>query len=199
MSRCGIVILAAGEARRMGRPKQLLELHGQTLLRRCIDTAMTTNCRPIFVVLGANAERLAPPIQSLPVSVIVNPNWQAGIGTSIRAGVAAAKDLCDEIVLLLCDQPLIRAEDIDQLVHQRAASGKLIAAARYSETLGTPAVFSAQVFDELLELGDNEGGKKIIQRRLADVEPLDLAAAAIDIDTEADFKSLLERPQDSIQ
>jgi molybdenum cofactor cytidylyltransferase len=190
---CGIVILAAGGATRMGRPKQLLQLAGVSLLRRAAETALATSCRPIVVVLGANAEQATAEISGLSVSAVVNPNWQNGIGTSIRAGVAAllaGQQRPAAVALMLCDQPLILPAAIDELVRQQATSGKPICAARYSGTLGTPAVFAAKLFDELLALGDSEGGKAVIMRHAAETEAFDIPAAATDIDTEADFRRL---------
>lgn len=198
MSDCGIVILAAGAASRMGKPKQLGKLCGVSLLRRCARTALATSRRPIHVVLGANAGALKPEIADLEVTPLINPDWVRGIGTSIRVGVAAAAQ-CDAVVLLLCDQPLVTAGDIEQLVSERAKSGKPIAAAAYAGTLGTPAVFAAGLFGELLALSDEQGGKFVIQRHAAQVQPISIPQAAVDIDTEADFQRLLTSFPDSIR
>ena len=191
MSRCGVIILAAGGSSRLGRPKQLLEIEGRNLLRRSIATALGSQCRPIFVVLGAQfeqlKEQLASPISGQPITLLHNPIWANGIGSSIRVGIAAAEPLCGAAVLVLCDQPMITGAAIDELVSRRIASGKLICAAAYNGTLGTPAVFDSSLFDELLQLGDDQGGKAIIQRHAADVEAMELPEATFDIDTEADF------------
>ena len=83
------------------------------------------------------------------------------MGTSIRAGVGeivASKLACDAVAIVLCDQPLVRGEQIEALVERRIQENKSIAAAAYSGTLGTPVVFGADLFGELLTLGDNEGG-----------------------------------------
>ncbi|MGA2231219.1 MAG: nucleotidyltransferase family protein [Tepidisphaeraceae bacterium] len=202
MSRCGIVILAAGESRRLGRPKQLLELHGATLLRRCAQTALGTKLRPVVAVLGAFHERLIAEVAGMGIVTVVNPRWQAGMGTSIRAGVAeivASEPASDAVAILLCDQPLVRGEQIEALVERRIQSSKLIAAAEYSGTLGTPVVFAGELFEELLALGDNEGGKKIIKRHGGDVVGIEIPEAATDIDTEEDFTRLMSSAPDSIQ
>jgi molybdenum cofactor cytidylyltransferase len=193
MSQCGLVILAAGGASRMGRPKQLLELQGVSLIRRAVETAWATACRPIVVVLGANLAQIAPEISPLPVSIVLNPDWQRGMGTSIRAGVAAIASTQPRpasVALMLCDQPLITAAQIDELASRQALGSKLICAAHYGGTNGTPAVFSAALFDELLALRDDQGGKTIIARHAAETEAVDLPAAAIDIDTQADYEKI---------
>jgi molybdenum cofactor cytidylyltransferase len=199
MSRCGIVILAAGGSSRLGRSKQLLELHGQTLLQRSAHEALATSCRPIWAVLGAGSDEISRRVASIPVEILLNRNWQSGIGTSIRVGVAAAQAArLDAVVLMLCDQPMVTGAAIERLVKARARSGKPIAAAAYGGILGTPAIFAADLFGELLHLADHEGGKAVIARHAVEVEAVDLPEAATDVDTEADFSRLASRT-DSIQ
>jgi molybdenum cofactor cytidylyltransferase len=199
MSHCGIVILAAGGSSRLGRPKQLLELAGKTLLRRAVDTALASSCRPVFVVLGSQSDELAGPIAGMPVTILFNPDWPSGIASSIRVGIAAARRESDAAVLMLCDQPFVTSAAIDRLVQRHEAGGKAICAAAYEGTLGTPALFDASLFGELLELSGQEGGKKIIQRHAAEVEGVDLPEAAADIDTEVDFIRAMKASPDSIQ
>jgi molybdenum cofactor cytidylyltransferase len=200
MSNCGIVILAAGSSTRLGQPKQLLRFQGTTLIRRAALTALATSCRPVVVVLGAAHVESAQEVSSLPVKTIVNSQWELGMGTSIRAGVTeAAAAAVDSVVLLLCDQPLITTEAIDELVRRRTACGKRICAASYAGTLGTPAVFSADLFGELTNLPDGAGGKSLMARHAADVEAMDLPEAETDVDTEADAEKLMISFPDSIQ
>jgi molybdenum cofactor cytidylyltransferase len=188
---CGIVILAAGSSSRLGRPKQRVQFQGKTLLNRAIETALATSCRPIVVVLGCGGDELAKEIASSKIVVRLNADWQNGIGTSIKAGVAAiAAAGCYAVALVLCDQPLVKAEAIEKLVQRRAKSGKPICAAGYADTIGTPAVFAADLFEQLLNLSDAEGGKAIISRHLDETETMKIADAAMDVDTEADVKKL---------
>jgi molybdenum cofactor cytidylyltransferase len=188
---CGIVILAAGSSSRLGRPKQLLQYHGKSLLCRAVDTALATQCRPVVVVLGSGGDELSGQISETGASIQINPNWQNGIGSSIKIGVSAiAEAKCDAVMLVLCDQPLVKSHALEELVRKRQATGKPICAASYSGTFGTPAVFSASLFDELLQLSDSQGGKVVIARHLAETELVELADAAMDVDTEDDFKRL---------
>jgi molybdenum cofactor cytidylyltransferase len=188
---CGIVILAAGSSSRLGRPKQLLQYQGQTLLRRAVDTALATQCGPVVVVLGSGSEQVSKQISGTSASVRINPNWQNGIGSSIKIGISAiAETQCDAVMLVLCDQPLVKSHALEELMRKRQATGKPICAASYSGTFGTPAVFAASLFDELLQLSDSQGGKAVIARHLTDTELVELADAAMDVDTEDDFKRL---------
>ena len=80
-----IVILAAGASRRMGVAKQLLRHRGHTLLRHAVDAALDSSCRPVVVVLGANAEAVQPEVEGLRVQIVWNAHWPEGLSTSIRA------------------------------------------------------------------------------------------------------------------
>ena len=79
MSRCGIVILAAGGSSRMGRPKQLLPLDGTSLLVRAATNALQSQCRPVVVVVGAGAETMRRELAGLDIQIVVNSSWESGI------------------------------------------------------------------------------------------------------------------------
>ena len=195
MSRCGIVVLAAGGSARLGRPKQSLTLAGETLLARAARSAVASACRPVVVVLALGPRRCAT-LSPFPVRVVVNEHWRSGMGSSICAGVrdaVAAGGSLDAVAVCLCDQPLVTGESIDALVEAWRASRKPVCAAAYGGTVGTPAVFSAALFDELLALGDGEGGKVILRRHASDVAPFDMPGAETDVDTEAEYQRVAAR------
>jgi molybdenum cofactor cytidylyltransferase len=191
MSRCGIVILAAGGSTRMGSPKQSLEFHGATLLQRAVATATASVCRPIVVVLGARADELRKQLDESAVSVVVNHQWTGGMGTSIRRGVSATGAV-DAVMIFLCDQPLITANMLDRMVAAHFKSDKQITAAFYAGTVGTPVVFGSALFQELKSLQDGQGGKAIVQRHPELAGHFPLPQAEVDVDTAADFSRLLE-------
>jgi molybdenum cofactor cytidylyltransferase len=197
MNQCGIIILAAGASTRMGVAKQSLEFQGSTLLRRAVDTAVASVCRPVVVVLGARADELFPLVDEAKTTVVINREWERGIGTSIRAGVASIRSMpADAVMIFLCDQPLILATALDRMVESHFASAKKMAAAAYAGALGTPAIFSASLFDELLALDDSQGGKAVLNRHPDQVHAFDLPDAEIDLDTMADFKRLSQQLSD---
>src|SRR5438552_16557921 len=106
MPNIGAVILAAGESSRFGRPKQVIEFRGKTLLHRAVDAASEAGCAPIAVVLGSNREEVARELTQTNVVPIENQNWRSGIGSSIRAGVRGLIDnnsQLEAIALLGCD------------------------------------------------------------------------------------------------
>jgi molybdenum cofactor cytidylyltransferase len=187
----GLLILAAGASTRFGRPKQLLPYRGRSLLRHAAETALGSTCRPIVVVLGAHAERLAGEVSGLPVRVVVNPRWPQGMGTSLRAGLEALCVAGPEVgaaLITLCDQPLLSSHTIDSIVERYRESRKPIVASEYGDVLGVPALFDRALFEELLALGDASGAKEIIARRRGDVCAVPFPEGAIDIDTPQDFE-----------
>jgi len=196
MPHCGIVILAAGGSSRMGVPKQSLQFEGSTLLLRAVDTAISSVCRPIVVVLGAGAEEFEKALLGKPVKVAVNSNWSAGMGTSIRAGVSAlGYSEIDAVMIFLCDQPLIPASMLNHMVSMHFAKAAPITAAFYADTFGTPVIFSASLFDELLSLQDQQGGKTVLARHPNQVTGIQLPEAEVDVDTMDDFNRLTTKPR----
>jgi MobA-like NTP transferase domain len=92
---------------------------------------MASVCRPIVVVLGSCAEELKKHLIGLPVTAVANDQWANGMGTSIRWGVSAIGSV-DAVMIFLCDQPLVTAQSLDQMVHAHFSSGKKITAALYA-------------------------------------------------------------------
>jgi molybdenum cofactor cytidylyltransferase len=185
------VILAAGPSRRMSEPKQLLKLAGQSLLRRAASTALSSSCKPVIVVLGAHADEFKRELNHLDVLIEENPVWMNGIGASVRCGIEAARRRnVDSAVLMLCDQPLVTWQLIDQLVATHRRTGAAIVACEYADTVGVPALFSRAVFDELTSMGGNTGAKQVITRNADRVVRVPFPPAALDIDTPEDFARL---------
>ena len=175
----------------MGVAKQSLEYQGTTLLRRAIDTALASVCRPVVVVLGARSDELRSLVDQSDATIVVNAQWERGMGTSIRAGVTTlAADPVDAAMIFLCDQPLISAMALDRMVERYFASTKKMAAASYGGALGTPAIFAASLFDELLAVEDSQGGKALLNRHADQVQAVAMPEAEIDLDTMEDFKRL---------
>jgi molybdenum cofactor cytidylyltransferase len=183
------VILAAGASRRMGTPKQLLQLAGQSLLHRAAWTALSSSCRPVIVVVGAHADQLRRELSGLDVIVAENPAWTDGIGTSVRCGIEAVRRqrAVDSVVLTLCDQPRVTPRLIDQLIDTHRRTGAPIVACEYAATVGVPALFSHALFDELTALDGETGAKQVIARHPDDVVRVPFPPAAFDVDTPEDF------------
>ncbi len=190
----GILILAAGASSRLGEAKQLLKFEGKTLLRRAALTALATETRLVTVVLGSNADVLKKEIEDLPLETIVAENWQEGMSRSIRAGllqiIEAAPDLA-AVIVLLCDQPLITSQTIKNLIEEYQNTKKQVVAAEYNQTLGVPALFAAEKFDDLLALQGDAGARSLIKKQAAsELAKIAVPEAAFDVDTPDDYKKL---------
>ncbi len=191
----GIIILAAGASKRLGKPKQLLVFQGETLLKRAVKTALASGCRPVIVVLGANGEILKPEIEAFNIEIAGNANWENGMGASIQAGVKKLLKICPDAsgaILTVCDQPFVSADLISQLTKSFRATDAPIIACSYNETIGVPALFSHRLFPELIALKADNGAKKIIYKYKKNVIEIPFESGATDVDTEQDYLNLID-------
>ncbi len=183
------LVLAAGGSSRMGGPKQLIELDGKTLLRRAVETAIASQVGFVVVVLGHQWERMALETEGLDVKIVVNPEWHVGMSSSLRAGLQALPDTAEAALITLCDQPMVTAENLRDLLALFAESGKPLAACRYAGALGVPAVLARTLFPELMQLSGDVGARKILQAHAAEAGVMEFPDAAIDLDTPIDLNS----------
>ena len=193
MSDLGLIILAAGASTRMGRPKQLLEYRGKTLIQQTIDIAVNSLCEPIVVVLGAYAEQIEPEIKSFPVILAPNRNWRDGMSTSIRVGLKTLLTLSpqlDALVLMLCDQPFVSTVLLDRLVETYYKTEQPLIASQYAEVVGVPALFARSFFPILSTLQGDRGARKILQQFLPEVVRVPFPRGEFDIDTPTDYTRL---------
>jgi molybdenum cofactor cytidylyltransferase len=193
MRSVGAIILAAGGSSRFGQPKQLLPFRGESLVRRAVRAAADAGCGRIVVVAGEQRDLIEIELRDTSAFVIHNPQWERGVGTSIRSGLQhlrSAQSNVDAVVVLACDQPFVDARTISALITMRDDSGKSIVASRYAKTLGVPALFGRSCFEALLALADESGAKALIESRAAEVAEIEFEQGAIDIDTPVDFERL---------
>ncbi len=189
----GVILLAAGSSSRLGRPKQLINYQGKTLIQKAIDEAQNSQADCLLVVLGANPDLIQTGFDHTKTPFVINPNWQFGMSSSMQAGLRflMEKKAIDQVLLMLCDQPFVDASLLDQLITTKEESGKGIVASAYSNTSGVPALFDRTYFEELLQLTGSEGAKKVIFNHQAEVQALDFPLGAVDLDTEEDVNKFL--------
>jgi molybdenum cofactor cytidylyltransferase len=187
------IILAAGASRRLGRPKQLVHIAGETLLARTLRMARGAGAGPIFVVLGARGEEIAAGMDLSTAHPVVNPDWEKGIATSIQAGIHALRQLHPEVsgaLLLVCDQPRLTAEHLLRLIEVfEQASELAIVASQYADTAGIPAIFPASQFAKLNALTGDTGARSLLRNPDCSVVTVLFEGGEVDIDTPSDIDS----------
>jgi molybdenum cofactor cytidylyltransferase len=187
------IVLAAGASTRLGRPKQLVTIDGETLVERATRIALEA-CGRVIVVIPSGSEGPGWPgaevttysalgIRHPVLRVVVNEHAAEGIASSIRLGVEACDD---DVLLVLCDQPRITAAHLRAL----AEAGAPIAATAYVGIAGVPAFFAQPFRDELLALRGDSGARRVIDAHRDVVAAIAFEEAAVDIDTEADLADL---------
>jgi molybdenum cofactor cytidylyltransferase len=195
----GLILLAAGGSTRMGRPKQLLCFEGRSLLARAAAAACDSGCAPIVAVLGAGVDGSLAELAPFPkILVQPNPDWESGMGSSIRTGLERLLSADPDIaaaVMMLCDQPYVTTEHLRRLCEVYVATRKDVIATAFAATLGPPCLFSALWFDRLRQLPDAHGAKPLLSaaRVTGDLATVELPAAEVDIDTPADYTRLISQ------
>ncbi len=199
--RTAVMILAAGGSARLGRPKQLLEWNHTSLVGHAIATASASVANQVFLILGSEAAQVRNhlPDQYSEMEIIVNPNWQSGIGSSIAAGMQyllKQKKLPHAVLIMLCDQPLIDADHLNRLIHGLCAGNKRIAATAYRKGIGVPAVFLEAYFPRLASLEGEHGARDLLRQYSEDSLVINAGTKIMDIDTDEDYDRLREIADD---
>jgi len=149
----GAVLLAAGSGSRMGhRPKCLLELGGVPLIRRQLIALSGAGVDELVVVLGHHATRIEPVLRDFPVTLVHNPDPDAGQVSSLRLGLQALTGKIDAMLVALADQPLINSQDINDLIgaYKKRPEGTLVVQPEVDGQPGNPVIFSAEVSVQIL-------------------------------------------------
>jgi molybdenum cofactor cytidylyltransferase len=170
------IVLAAGASRRLGEPKQLVFLDGETLLERAARVAAEAGLQPIYVVVsgGHNMDFGVGKLDSC--TPLFNGGAAEGMASSIRVGVeAAAKDGAAGVVVMACDQPAVTAGHLRELM----AGGMEVVASEYAGRRGVPAYFPASSFKKLMELRGDVGARELLRGARA----VELPGGELDVDT----------------
>ena len=186
------VVLAAGLASRMGRPKQLLRIGGESLVRRAARTALASPVQEVVVVVGAAAEEVRNEIADLPLRVVVNPRFADGMATSLRAGVAALAPESEAVIVLLADQPLLTREVLEALVRRFRETAAPLVVPRYGGQRGNPVLLARALYPELGEVSGDAGAREVVAQHIHEAAFVDVpdARAQRDVDTWEEFEDV---------
>lgn len=176
------VVLAAGTSARLGRPKQLLPLDGRPILQHVVDTAAAAAIGEIVVVLG-HAARDVRRALTLPDGgrVVVNPDYERGQSTSLRAGLAALGPHVDAVAILLGDQPRLPPDVVRAVVDAHARGDAAVVRPSYRGVPGHPVVAARAAWPALTAAPGDAGARTVMDAARVDVRVLD-----VDIDAPAD-------------
>ena len=188
------IILAAGESKRFGSPKQLLDWKGKPFIHNVAETALHAGLRPILVVTGSHASDVESALRDLPVTIVHNELWVNGQSESIKAGIRALSANVGAAIFLLADQPQISVDIIHALkdAHSRVLS-PIIAPLVREERRANPVLFDRDTFPDLLELSGDTGGRAIFHKHKVEYLPWHDDILLLDVDSPEDYKTLQER------
>lgn len=184
------VVLAAGASQRLGRPKQLLPLHGATLLDATLARVREAGLDQVVVALGGAAEEIRERVDLHGVEVVLNPDFGAGCATSIRAALSQVNPDAEGIVLVLGDQPGVGAGAIAALM--AAAHDHAVGVCEYDDGLGHPLWFHRRMFEPLAGLHGDKSVWKLVDAGDDVVRVAIPGAVPRDVDTWADYLDILE-------
>jgi len=132
------LLLAAGAGRRYGMPKALVTVDGQLLVERGLATLREAGCEPIVVVLGAAALEVRSAAELDGATVVDNPDWDTGMGSSLRTGLSTVDGLANAVIVLLVDTPGVTPAAIRRLAAH--ADPAALAIATYHGEPGHPVL-----------------------------------------------------------
>lgn len=186
------IVLAAGMSRRMGTPKQLLRLAGETILEHTLKNVRASTVSDIVLVLGHAADSVEKEISSEGIKVVRNQDYQQGMGTSLRTGLAAVDAGASAALIVLGDQPFVRAETLNQLIACHQESKPQITIPIYKGFRGNPVLLDRSVFAELQGLTGDVGCRAIFSNHTENIRKLamDDIGILLDIDSQEEYQKL---------
>jgi molybdenum cofactor cytidylyltransferase len=190
------IVLAAGESRRMGQPKQLLPFGKGTILERVVDTLLTAGVGEVVVVLGHLADPVRAVLGDRPVRAVVNTEYRQGMLSSVKCGVHAIGTGYDAVLIALGDQPHIEGAVVSEVMRAYRDGDAGIVIPRYGDKKGHPIIINLQRYRQAIaNLPEDAGLNLLMQEHADDVRLIDVATEDIirDIDVPDDYTRELAR------
>ncbi len=193
MNKIAVVVLAAGNAKRLGQSKQLLPWGNSTLLGNVVENVLTVDAHKFFVILGAYSNEILEKINLSEATVLINGNWQQGLGSSIASAITVIDNKYPElnaVLLVLADQPFIGSIHLNAMINLHLTEKESIIITRKEDYRGVPVLFPRKFFRELMLLSNDEGAKQIINRNKDCVKEIVTLDNIADIDTFEAYEAL---------
>jgi molybdenum cofactor cytidylyltransferase len=195
MSNIPHLLLAAGTSKRMGEPKQLLKWADKLLIQHQVETLVPTT-KKLYVVLGAYADQILPPLNRYDITRLRYSDWEKGMGNSLAFAVQQLKidnPLIEGVLISLIDQPLISSSHYQKM---RAAfvpgTKQIIASESDIAWVGVPVLFDAYYLDQLEELKGEEGAKTLLKKYKKHLVTIPGGDTLADMDTPEMYQKLLK-------
>src|SRR5262249_45278988 len=184
------IVLAAGMSRRLRTTKQLLRLGGKSLLEHTLNNVRGSGVDEIVLVLGASADDVRRQLATDALHVVVNPDFQQGMGTSLRMGLAVVSASMQGALIVLADQPFVRSSTLDEMIAYRHEHAPQILIPLYRGFRGNPVLLDRSVFPELMNLTGDIGCRAIFGSHTESIHKLavDDAGILLDIDSAEDWE-----------
>lgn len=183
------ILLAAGTSSRMRSNKLLFELEGESVLRGAARRALAGGLSPLLVVLGHEADRAEQELSGLPCRVVVNPEYEQGINSSLKTGVAALPAEAAAAMVMLADMPFVTPEMIAGLIARYRATEAPLVISDYEGVNAPPMLYDRSLFAELLAMTGEGCGRQVVKGHRDEAEVLSWPAAALsDIDVPEDYE-----------
>ncbi|MDB4584634.1 nucleotidyltransferase family protein [Draconibacterium sp.] len=186
------LILAAGESKRLGKPKQNLTYKNNTLLNHIKEHLTLYFVDRTFIVLGAYANEIIKSSNLTTSEIIEFKGWKEGMGSSLSYACSRifAKNDYGGILITLGDLPLVDKTDYQKMIDLFHSTSDIVAT-KANNSFGVPAIFGSDYFDELLKIKGKKGAKSLIQKYSRKIKVYDNDRAAVDIDTLTDYSTLI--------
>ncbi|HEV2137422.1 MAG TPA: nucleotidyltransferase family protein [Nitrososphaerales archaeon] len=187
------VVLAAGRSARFGELKQLLKVGKENLVETVVHGFLSSSADEVVVVLGFGADEILANSKFGTARVVVNPDYEQGLGTSLKTGIEAANPEASAAIVALGDQPLLSVNTINAIIAKYSETHGPIVAPFYGRRRGNPVLFDRVLFPELRRVVGDEGAKGLIRRMEESIVKVsvDDPGVVFDIDSESDYRRLL--------
>ena len=193
------VLLAAGESKRLtgDRPKQLLLIDGEPLVRRVAKNVLASRLRELIVVVGFMADSVRPVLSDLEVNIVNNVEYAKGQSSSVKLGLRLVDSSACAALFIPADQPFLSSTLLDELISTYEGSGGPIVMPTYKGRRGAPLLFDRSLFPELASITGDEGGRQILKHHQSGIVTvtLDSERPLLDIDTPEIYRKLIGERQ----
>ena len=191
------MILAAGESRRMGRPKLLLPFGEKTIIEKIIESVIQSKAEKVLVVLGSDLKKIEEKIKNFPLKIAINPDFRKGMLSSIQRGFQVMPENTKAVLIILGDQPLISTAIINKIIDAYKRTGKGIVLPVYKNERGHPVLIDMKYRGEVENLSPDIGLRGTVYNHPEDILEVEVETPRIlkDIDNIEDYKRELKNKE----